>query len=80
MHRYIIYLQTLALGKKLMVSNAVVATYIYIYILPPLTVIDCLCGLVIRFPGYRSRGPGSIPCATRFSEKYWIWNRVHSAS
>jgi hypothetical protein len=24
--------------------------------------------------------PGSIPCATRFSEKYWVWNGVHSAS
>jgi hypothetical protein len=29
-----------------------------------------LCGLVVRVPGYRSRGPGSIPGATRFfSEK-----------
>jgi hypothetical protein len=27
-----------------------------------------LCGLV-RVPGYRSRGQGSIPGATRFSEK-----------
>jgi hypothetical protein len=26
-----------------------------------------LCGLVVRVPGYRSRGPGSIPGATRFS-------------
>jgi hypothetical protein len=25
-----------------------------------------LCGLVVRVPGYRSRGPGSIPGATRF--------------
>jgi hypothetical protein len=24
------------------------------------------CGLVVRVPGYRSRGPGSIPGATRF--------------
>jgi hypothetical protein len=30
---------------------------------------DCLCGLVVRVPGYRSRGPGSISCGTRFSEK-----------
>jgi hypothetical protein len=29
---------------------------------------DRLCGLVVKVPGYRSRGPGSIP-ATRFSEK-----------
>jgi hypothetical protein len=30
-----------------------------------------LCGLVARAPGYRSRGPRSIPGATRFSEKQW---------
>jgi hypothetical protein len=35
-------------------------TFIYIY--------DRLCGLVVRGPGYRSRGPGLIPGATRFSE------------
>jgi hypothetical protein len=28
-----------------------------------------LCGLVVRVPGYGSRGPGSIPGANRFSEK-----------
>jgi hypothetical protein len=28
-----------------------------------------ICRLVVRVPGYRSRGPGSIPGATRFSEK-----------
>jgi hypothetical protein len=28
-----------------------------------------LCGLVVRVPGYRTRGPGSIPGATTFSEK-----------
>jgi hypothetical protein len=39
-----------------------------------------LCGLVVRVPGYRSRDPGSIPGATRFSEKQWVWNGVHSAS
>jgi hypothetical protein len=32
-------------------------------------VFDRLCGLVIRVPGCRSRGPGSIPGATRISEK-----------
>jgi hypothetical protein len=31
--------------------------------------VDSLCGLVVRVPGYRSRGLGSIPGATRFSEK-----------
>jgi hypothetical protein len=25
---------------------------------------DCLCGLVFRVLGYRSRGPGSIPGTT----------------
>jgi hypothetical protein len=30
---------------------------------------DYLCGLVVRVPGYRSRDLGSIPGATRFSEK-----------
>jgi hypothetical protein len=28
-----------------------------------------LCGLVVRVPGYRSRGPGSIPGAAKLSEK-----------
>jgi hypothetical protein len=41
---------------------------------------DRLCGLVVRAPGYRSRGPDSIPGANRFSEKLWVWNGVHSAS
>jgi hypothetical protein len=27
--------------------------------------IDRLCDLVVRVPGYRSRSPGSILCATR---------------
>jgi hypothetical protein len=34
--------------------------------------IDRLCGLVVRIPGYRFRGPGSIPGTTRFSEKSWV--------
>jgi hypothetical protein len=29
---------------------------------------DCLCGQVVRVSGYRSRDPGSISVATRFSE------------
>jgi hypothetical protein len=37
-------------------------------------------GLVVRVLGYSYRDPGSIPGATRFSEKYWVWNGVHSAS
>jgi hypothetical protein len=31
--------------------------------------VDHLCGLLVRVTGYRSRGMGSIPGATRFSEK-----------
>jgi hypothetical protein len=31
--------------------------------------VNRLCGLVVRVPGYRSRGPGLIPSAIRFSEK-----------
>jgi hypothetical protein len=31
--------------------------------------LDRLCGIVVRVPVYRSTGPGSIPGATRFSEK-----------
>jgi hypothetical protein len=41
---------------------------------------DRLCGLVVRVPGYRTRGSGSVPGATRFSKKEWVWNGVHSAS
>jgi hypothetical protein len=32
---------------------------------PSLSNPDRLCGLVVRVPGYRFRGPGSIPGATR---------------
>jgi hypothetical protein len=42
--------------------------------------VDSLFGLVVRVPGYRSRRPGLIPSATRFSEKKWVWNWVHSDS
>jgi hypothetical protein len=31
--------------------------------------LDLISGLVVRVPGYRSRGPGSISRANRFSEK-----------
>jgi hypothetical protein len=37
-------------------------------------------GDVVRVPGFRSRDPGSIPGDTKFSEKWWVWNGVHSAS
>jgi hypothetical protein len=41
---------------------------------------DRLCGPVVRVPGYRSRGPDSIPGTIRFSDKWWVCNGVHSAS
>jgi hypothetical protein len=42
--------------------------------------VDRLCGLVVRIPGHRSRSLRSIPGTTRFSEKWWVWNGVYSAS
>jgi hypothetical protein len=33
------------------------------------SLMDRVCGLVVTVPVYRSKGPGSIPGATRFSEK-----------
>jgi hypothetical protein len=33
-----------------------------------------------KVPGYRSGGPGWIPDATIFSEKWWVWNGVHLVS
>jgi hypothetical protein len=36
---------------------------------PMVVDVERLCGLVVRAPAYRSRGPGSIPGASRFSEK-----------
>jgi hypothetical protein len=41
----------------------------YMYIFRLVGLVDRPCGLVVRFPGYRPRGPGSIPGAARFSEK-----------
>jgi hypothetical protein len=40
--------------------------------------VDRLCGLAVRVPGYRSKGPGSIPGTTRLSEKQWVWNGILS--
>jgi hypothetical protein len=34
-----------------------------------LVIQERLCGLMVRVPDYRSRGPDSIPGTTRFSEK-----------
>jgi hypothetical protein len=41
---------------------------------------DHLCGVVVRVPGYKSIGLGLIPGTARFSENYWVWKGVHSAS
>jgi hypothetical protein len=53
---------------------------IYIVINVPQDTSDRLCGLVVRVPSNRSRGPVSIPVITTFSEKQWVWSGVHSAS
>jgi hypothetical protein len=42
--------------------------------------VDRLCDIMVRVPSHRSRGPGSIPSATRFSDKFRVRNGVHSAS
>jgi hypothetical protein len=39
-----------------------------------------LCCLVVSVPGYRSRGPGFCSLRHQFSEKWWVWNGVHSVS
>jgi hypothetical protein len=54
--------------------------YNYYYYYYYLNCFGRLCGLVVRVPGYRSRGPGSIPGTTRVSDKYWVWKGLHSAS
>jgi hypothetical protein len=36
--------------------------------------------LVAEFLATDPEVPGSIPGASRFSEKQWVWNGVHSAS
>jgi hypothetical protein len=41
----------------------------YNYLIVLVRGVDRVCGLVLRVPGYRSSGPGSIPGATRFYEK-----------
>jgi hypothetical protein len=37
-------------------------------------------GLMVRVIGLDSKVTDSIPGTNRFSEKYWVWNGVHSAS
>jgi hypothetical protein len=59
--------------QSLLPSTATRTVGMYITVLfflsPVMLSYDRLCGLVVRVPGYRSRGPGSIPDTTRFSEK-----------
>jgi hypothetical protein len=43
--------------------------YVFTYLMNRMRLLDRLCCLVVRVPGYRSSGPGSIPGATRSSEK-----------
>jgi hypothetical protein len=38
------------------------------------------CIYVSEFLSTDPEVPGSIPGATRFSEKQWVWNGVHLAS
>jgi hypothetical protein len=73
----IIHLIPLASGRMPTVQCSVIPFFLKVF--PDLLVslhffnlictIDCLCALVVRVSDYRSRGPGSIPGATRFSEK-----------
>jgi hypothetical protein len=55
---------SLALFVETIFDVYTVVLYICMY-----ACMDRLCRLVVRVPGYRFRGPGSIPGATRFSEK-----------
>jgi hypothetical protein len=47
----------------------VIINIIIIIIIIIICVMDRLCSLMVRAPGYRSRGPGSIPGVITFSEK-----------
>jgi hypothetical protein len=55
-------------GLKLGSSSSTVS-FVLLHYLCLSTNKDRPCGLVIRIPGNRSRGPGSIPGATRFSKE-----------
>jgi hypothetical protein len=59
---------------KMYINSEAASIYLFLHTLYILKTnkwisVDSLCGLVVRVPGYRSRGQGSIPGATRFSEK-----------
>jgi hypothetical protein len=59
------YMKNLAIS----VDHLGLTLLLYLLINLFIVIFDRLCGLVVRVPGYRSRGPGSIPSATSFSEK-----------
>jgi hypothetical protein len=69
----------LAFGKKALIRIFYYKKHIQMGRLRHLC-IDELCGIMVRVPGYRSRGPGSILGTTRFSQKQWVCNEVNSAS
>jgi hypothetical protein len=56
-------------ATKIISVRRVITLSLLFLLLLLLVVVDRLCGLVVRVPGYRSRGSGSIPGATRFSEE-----------
>jgi hypothetical protein len=56
------------------------ATYVFSAIGILVVVVVVVVLYFFRVHGYRSRGPGLVPGATRFSEKQWVWNVVHLAS
>jgi hypothetical protein len=58
------YIYTLLSG---VLRNITLLSVVYLH--PEYVIRDRLCGLLVGVPGYRPRGPGSIPVATRFSEK-----------
>jgi hypothetical protein len=64
------------ISQILLANSRIIPHYICLLGVPG----DRRCGLVVRVPGYRFGGSGSIPGATNFSEKQWVWNGVHSAS
>jgi hypothetical protein len=57
-------------GKDLLLHDAnCLLTTAHLFLTRQQTMSDRLCGLVVRVPGYGSRGTGSISGTTRFIEK-----------
>jgi hypothetical protein len=56
-------------GDMLLRNVGLIFSTLHLVLSLNLVKLDRLCGLVVRFPGYRSRGPVSIPGANTFSEK-----------